>query len=266
VKATGKTLDSSTFKKLMAAAGVQVLAGSETGDPSGRGWTEFGDIDTYGHDHGGKTARHIEDQLRELEQRVTELIHAGWKRVRIATDHGWLLVPGGMPPAKVPAGLAESRWGRCALLKTTSKLDLPSLPWAWDPTVEVTYAPGVCAFYANKEYAHGGLTLQECYTPVLTVALDQPTQVGSIESLKWVGLRCKVTIQTLAPGLRLDLRTKVADASTSLIEAPKEVREDGTCSVVVLDDLSEGTAAFAVLLASGGTVLDKRTTTIGGDS
>jgi len=121
VKSTGRLLDGATFRKLMAQAGVQVLDGSGTGDPRGRGWTEFGDIDKYGHEHGCKTARHVEDQLRELEQRVAELLAAGWERVRITTDHGWLLVPGGMPTAKVPAGLAESRWGRCALLKTTSK-------------------------------------------------------------------------------------------------------------------------------------------------
>ncbi|HEX8820308.1 MAG TPA: BREX-1 system phosphatase PglZ type B, partial [Archangium sp.] len=266
VKATGKTLDSVTFRKLMAAAGVQVLEGTEVGNPSGRGWTEFGDIDKYGHKHGCKTARHVDDQLRELEQRVAELLAAGWKRVRIATDHGWLLVPGGMPPAKVPAGLAESRWGRCAVLKATSKADLPALPWAWDETVEVTYAPGVGAFYANTEYAHGGLTVQECYTPVLTVTLDKPNVDGSIDELRWLGMRCKVKVSSSASGLVVDLRRKVADAASSLALGPKTVGADGTCSVPVADPDLAGTAAFVVLLAPDGTVLDKKPTTIGGDA
>ena len=266
VKTTGKMLDSATFRKLMDAVGVQMLEGNATGDPSGRGWTEFGDIDKYGHKHGCKIARHVHDQLRELEQRVAELLAAGWKRVRIATDHGWLLVPGGMPPAKVPAGLADSRWGRCAMLKATSKADLPTLPWAWNESVEVTYAPGVCAFYANTEYAHGGLTVQECYTPVLTVALDKPSVTGSITELKWVGMRCKAKLTTTASGLRFDLRAKVADAGTSLLDTPRTVGADGTCSVPVADDSKAGTAAFAVLLAPDGTVLDKRPTTVGGDA
>jgi hypothetical protein len=267
VKATGRTLDSATFRKLMATRGVQILEGNGTGEPSGRGWTEFGDIDKYGHKHGCKTARHINEQLRELEQRVGELLAAGWKAVRITTDHGWLLVPdGGMPPAKVPAGLAESRWGRCAVLKTTSKADLPSLPWSWDQTIEVTYAPGVCAFYANTEYAHGGLTVQECYTPVLTVRRDAPAVTGTIDAVKWLGMRCKVRVTCSAPGLQIDLRSKVADASTSLLDSPKGLAHDGACSVVVPDETKEGTAAFAVLLALDGAVIHKWPTTIGGDA
>jgi hypothetical protein len=266
VKATGKALDSATFRKLMTTSGVQILEGNDTGDPSGRGWTEFGDIDKYGHKHGCKTARHIDEQLRELEQRVSELLTAGWKVVRITTDHGWLLVPGGMPSAKVPAGLAESRWGRCAVLRTTSKADLPSLPWSWDHAIEVTYAPGVCAFYANTEYAHGGLTVQECYTPVLTVRRDRPPVSGAIDELKWISMRCKFKVSSTASGLRIDLRSKVADSSTSLLDAPKNVAGDGTCSVVVPDEAKEGTAAFAVLLALDGTVIQKRPTTIGGDT
>jgi hypothetical protein len=267
VKSTGKPLDGANFRKLMASAGVQILDGNETGDPIGRAWTEFGDIDKYGHQHGSKTARHVDEQLRELEQRVAELLAAGWAKVRVTTDHGWLLVPGGMPAAKVPAGLAESRWGRCAMLKPNAKADLPKLPWSWDALVEVTYAPGVCAFYAGTEYAHGGLTLQECYTPVLTVELDAPAVSGKLGELKWVGLRCKTSVTSSAMGLRIDIRTKVADPQGSLLDdkQPKPVAADNTCSMLVPDESKQGTAAFVVLLAPDGTVLDKKSTTIGGD-
>lgn len=267
VTAAGKVLDSATFGKLMLAAGVQVLGGNDTGDPSGRAWTEFGDIDKYGHKHGCKTARHVEDQLRELEQRVAELLAAGWKRVRVTTDHGWLLLPGGLPATSLPGWLTDARWQRCALAKATSQVDLPSLPWAWDPQVSVAFPPGVDAFSIqtgnSREYAHGGLTLQECYTPVLTVSLDRPAEDGKLGDLKWIGLRCKATVETTATGLRLDLRAKVADAGSSHLDAPKAVGADGAVSVLVPDDGKEGTAAFAVLLAPDGTVLDKRNVTIG---
>jgi hypothetical protein len=270
VAATGKVLDSATFGKLMAAAGVQVLGGNDTGDPSGRAWTEFGDIDKYGHKHGCKTARHVDEQLRELEQRIAELLGAGWKQVRVTTDHGWLLVPGGLPTTELPGWLTDARWQRCALAKATSQVDLPSLPWAWDPQVSVAYPPGVDGFSIqtgnSREYAHGGLTLQECYTPVLTVSLDRPAVDGKLGELKWVGLRCKATVQTTAAGLRLDLRAKVADASSSLLDVPKAFGSDGTAAALVADDSKEGTAAFAVLLAPDGAVLDKRPTTIGGDA
>jgi hypothetical protein len=188
----------------------------------------------------------------------------------VTTDHGWLLVPGGLPTTSLPAWLTDARWQRCALAKATSQVDLPALPWAWDSHVPVAYPPGVDAFSIqtgnSREYAHGGLTLQECYTPVLTVSLDRPAVDGKLGDLKWVGLRCKATVQTTASGLRLDLRAKVADASSSLLDAPKAIGADGTASVLVPDDGKEGTAAFAVLLAPDGSVLDKRPTTIGGDA
>ena len=285
VRATGKVLDSATFTKLMSAAGVQVLSGNATGEPGGRGWTEFGDIDKYGHKHGCKTARHVEDQLRELEQRVAELLTAGWKQVRITTDHGWLLVPGGLPPLTLPSWLAESRWQRCAIAKATSQVDLPSLPWAWDPTVAVAFPPGVDAFSIqtgnSREYAHGGLTLQECYTPVLGVSFDRPAMDGKFGELKWVGLRCKAAVQTTATGLRVDLRARVADpassfllpekglsASEGVVYGPKTISADGNVSLPVSDVDGDrfGSAAFAVLLAPDGTVLDKRPTTIGGEA
>ncbi len=270
VAATGKVLDSATFNGLMVAQGVQMLGGNETGNPTGRAWTEFGDIDKYGHKHGCKTARHVHEQLRELEQRIDELLDAGWKRVRVTTDHGWLLVPGGLPQLALPGWLTDARWQRCALAKATSQVDLPSIPWAWDPNVSVAFPPGVDGFSIqtgnSREYAHGGLTMQECYTPVLTVALDRPAVDGTLGELKWVGLRCKTTVQTTASGLLLDLRTKVADTSSSVLDAPKAVGAKGTVSVLVPDDRREGTAAFAVLLAPDGRVLDKRSTTIGGDA
>lgn len=270
VIATGKVLDSASFNKLMAAAGIQLLGGNETGDPAGKAWTEFGYIDKYGHMHGCKTARHVEDQLRELEQRVAELLAAGWRQVRITTDHGWLLVPGGLPTTSLPGWLADARWQRCALAKATSQVELPALPWAWDPLVSVAYPPGVDAFSIqtgnSREYAHGGLTLQECYTPVLTVSLDRPAVDGKLGDLRWVGLRCKATVLGGASGLRLDLRAKVSDAGSSLLDAAKPVGDDGGVSVIVSDDGKEGTAAFAVLLAPDGAVLDKRSVTIGGDT
>jgi hypothetical protein len=266
ITATGKTLDSVAFQKLVELAEVQVLEGNETGDPSGRAWTEFGDIDKYGHKHGCKTARHVADQLRDLEQRIQELLDAGWQRVRVTTDHGWLLVPDGMPTVSIPAGTYESRWGRCAVLKASTRADLPTLPWSWDTTQAVTYAPGITAFRASTEYAHGGLTLQECYTPVLTLSRAASAHTGAIDAVKWVGLRCKATVTTSAPSARLDLRTKVNDPTTSLLDAPRAVGLDGTASMLVARDDLEGTAAFMVLLAADGAVLAKRSTTLGGDA
>jgi hypothetical protein len=56
-------------------------------------------------------------------ERVEELIQAGWRRFRIVTDHGWLLLPGGLPKTELPMHQVETRWGRSAILK-----DLPLAP------------------------------------------------------------------------------------------------------------------------------------------
>ena len=56
------------------------------------------------------------------------LLLAGWRKVRVVTDHGWLLMPGGLPKTDLPAFLTESRWTRCATLKSTAATHLPTVP------------------------------------------------------------------------------------------------------------------------------------------
>jgi hypothetical protein len=118
VAATGKVLTAERFRQLLAEHGYQVLAAGETGDPAGMAWTELGDLDHYGHMQGWKLAWRVDEVVREFVDRLTALLEAGWKQVRVVTDHGWLLMPGGLPKIDLPAFLAESRWGRCATLKT----------------------------------------------------------------------------------------------------------------------------------------------------
>ncbi len=71
-------------------------------------WCEFGDIDHEGHDRGWKLAKHIDALILEITDRITELLAAGWKRVRVVTDHGWLLLPGGLPKIDLPSALADN--------------------------------------------------------------------------------------------------------------------------------------------------------------
>ena len=52
----GAAATQEALKRLMADAGWQYLTEVATGDPSGRGWTEGGDIDTLGH-NAGRQAR-----------------------------------------------------------------------------------------------------------------------------------------------------------------------------------------------------------------
>jgi hypothetical protein len=43
-------------------------------------------------------------------------------------------------------GLTETRWGRCALIKEGATTDLLHLPWRWNPSIFIAYAPGISFF------------------------------------------------------------------------------------------------------------------------
>jgi hypothetical protein len=267
VAESGKTLTADRFRQLLLDQGHQALAEQEAGDPTGTAWTEVGSIDRYGHDQGWKLAWRIPEELRRLVDRVAALLAAGWKAVRIVTDHGWLLVPGGLPKTELPAYLTETRWGRCAILKSGSKVPLPTVPWHWNEQVMVASAPGVSCFFAGKEFDHGGLSLQECVVPRLTVRMaESAAPQVAIAEVKWAGLRCRIRVEGEPKGLRVDLRTKINDKASSVLkeDGTQRVKPDGTAAVVVEDDSLIGTAATVVLVGDKGRVIAKQLTTIGG--
>lgn len=264
VAKSGKPLNSHHFRKLLEAAGWQVLAPLDTGDPRGRAWVECGDSDHDGHQHGLRLARDLDYSLTNIVERLRELMEAGWTRFRIVTDHGWLLVPGGLPKAELASFAAETRWGRCAVLKETMAGTPLTLGWDWCPEVQIAMAPGIASFIAGREYAHGGLSLQECRIPVITLeqkAGTAPVQV-EIRQITWRGLRCQIDIEPPLSGLRADLRTKPALAESSVAASPK-VLDGGKASLVVPEDALEGSAAIVVILNEQGDVIQKAATTIG---
>ena len=259
-------LTAEAFRNLLENQGYQILSGEDTGqNPGGLGWTELGQIDSYGHEHGIKLALHLEGELAALASRIKALLDAGWARVQVVTDHGWLLLPGGLPKAHLPEHLTDLRKGRCARLKDGARSDYFSLPWHWDHTVNIAFAPDIQCFEAGKEYEHGGLSLQECFTPLLVVQAPRGPAVDvSISEVKWRGLRCQVKISPANINLKVDLRTRAADTSTSLLTAPKTLDDQGLASLVVeADDLS-GTAAFIVVLDPSGQLCAQTLTQIGG--
>ena len=104
-------------RSLMAKQGLQVLDSVETGDPSGRAWAEAGEIDHRGHDVGIRIVEYLDEEVERIARRTRELLAAGWQRVEIITDHGWLLMPGAMPKVDLPVATTEKKKGRCARLK-----------------------------------------------------------------------------------------------------------------------------------------------------
>lgn len=264
IKNDGKELTSERFKQLLAEYGCQVLNDNKPVQPDGVAWQEYGRIDSTGHKEGWKLAKRVPEELDGLLEAISGLLEAGWKRVRVVTDHGWLLMPGGLPKLDLPKYLVETRWGRCALIKQGAHSDLPSVPWHWDNAVHVAVPPGIAAFKASLEYVHGGLSVQECLVPELIVSSAAPVETEiAISSVKWLGLRCRVQTNPGAVGLMADIREGIADKTTSLVAKPKEIEPDGQTSLLILDDHKSGAKATVVLVDASDTVVAKFPTVIG---
>ncbi|MBP6652493.1 MAG: BREX-1 system phosphatase PglZ type B [Xylophilus sp.] len=265
VAADGKPLSGHNFRKLLTEHGVQPLDKHQTGNPQGQAWTEAGDLDHYGHEHGLRLARDLDTQLDQVVERVNELVEAGWKRIRVVTDHGWLLMPGGLPKSELPKHQTETRWGRCAVLKGSAHGTPLTFGWDWCKDVQVAYAPGVSSFIAGAEYAHGGISLQECLVPVLQLDCGGVAAGPiTIQSVTWKGLRCTVVVEGAAQGQRVDIRNKAALASSSLALSDKPL-DGGKASLAVPDDEHMGAAAVVVVLSAEGEVLQQQATTVGGN-
>ena len=257
------------FKKLLNAAGWTILNRTDNGDGQGLAWCEFGDIDHEGHIRGWKLAKHLDAMIEEISERIHELLAAGWNQVRVVTDHGWLLLPGGLPKIELPAVLADTKWGRCAALKPGAVSDERLFPWYWNPDHSFALADGVSCYKKGEEYAHGGLSLQECLTLQLTVTRGEPAltlaQV-SFTDIVWQGLRCKIAVEGDYSGLSLDIRSQAGNSASSLVVGVKELKGNGAASVVVENEDMEGREAMLVLIDDKGTLVAQAATRIGGDN
>ena len=260
----GQPLTTDRFRKLLSSAGYEVLSAGETGDPAGLGWTEDGSLDKLGHDLKGRLAGQVEEQVELLLERVQSLFAAGWRTLRIVTDHGWLWLPGGLPKVDLPHYLTESRWARCAAVKGGSTVDVPTTPWYWNGDERIALAPGTACFKAGYEYAHGGLSPQESIIPVIEV-MASPAVGGpaAIKAISWAGMRCRVRVDGDGFGLRIELRTKVNDHATALCDA-REVDSDGNASLLVEDEDREGTSVVVVALDADGRPVTQTATIVGG--
>jgi hypothetical protein len=160
------------LRRAIQAVGYTLVDADAPAFASGRGWAEFvDDIDSDGHNKGLRLAEEAPRHVAKLAQTVQRLLGAGWHRVRIVTDHGWLLLPGALPKVELPAKLTETKWARCAVVKdAAAAVDAMTLPWSYGPSVRIALAPGIGAFRAGQVYDHGGLTLQECVVPVVDVS------------------------------------------------------------------------------------------------
>ena len=267
IEGTGHPAHAGRLRDSMARVGVEILEKDEyrmgLGVEQGA-WSEIGKIDEFGHKLNVHLVQHIDAELNAITSRVEALLSAGWRKVRLVTDHGWLLLPGGLPKVDIPASVVESKWARCAVVKGESTSTVPTYPWYWNPMIQVASPPGIGAFRTNNEYAHGGVSLQECVVPELIVERGVTAVSASIHSVSWRGMRCRIGVETGSLGISVDLRQNWRQPETSLAVA-KQLDAKGEASLAVVDDQHEGAAATVVVLDSTGRVLDRRPTTVGED-
>ncbi|SEQ40315.1 hypothetical protein SAMN05421693_1291 [Ectothiorhodospira magna] len=147
------------LRRLLHEKGWQYLEEGDAGDPSSNAWLQSGDIDKEGHVKGLKLAARIDTLLDEVVERSEELMAAGWRKIRIVTDHGWVLTPRPMSKVDLPKHLTETRWSRCAVIKDSVDTGYQQVGWYWNSAVSIAMAPGVCSFKAGQHYDHGGLSL-----------------------------------------------------------------------------------------------------------
>ena len=261
--ATGTPLKTARFRVMISALGFDYVAADGVGDPGRCAWTEIGAFDSHGHSEGKKLAWRVEEQLADVKHRIKQLLEAGWSHIHVLTDHGWLLMPGGLPKLDLPKHLTQSKWGRCATPQEGAKHNFPETPWFWDSSLPIVLAPGIGCFINGHEYSHGGLTLQEALLPVLdiTAAKMAAETKPRLISLKWKGLRLVANFAQ-SNGLLLDLRTQAAAPETSKLPGKQSlpVPADGEISVLLLDDGKEnsdliGSDALLVLATPAGKVI-----------
>ena len=269
ITTSGQPATASRLRDAMARTGTVIVDDDQTSmavSSDGGGWTETGKLDTLGHSLNALLVRQIDPEVDALVDRIGALLTAGWSRVRVVTDHGWLLLPGGLPKVELSPHLVATKWSRCAAVKGGSTPDIPTYPWYWNPILRIASPPGIGAFVANTEYAHGGISLQECVVPELVVERGEAAVAATITGISWRGMRCRVTVESNAAGLQVDLRRNWKQAASSIVAAVKELGSNGETSLAVADDKHEGAAASVVVFDTSGRVLDYKPTTVGEDA
>ena len=175
--------------------------------------------------------------------------------------------------ANVPVFVLEYLLGKycassdAAAIKGDSQVPVPTAAWSWNPSEQFATPNGAACFNTGGSYAYaqGGISLQECLTPVQVVSGGADgAPAAAITEISWKGLRCNLEVSGGTAGMTADLRREAA-GGPSVATAAKPV-DDGGARLLVEDDELEGAAVVAVLLSPDGRVIAQRRTVVGGEA
>ena len=192
--------DLETLKKADLGDQVQLLVVRST------------EIDAAGESMGPESLHLLSHLIRNILRGLDRVRRLGFTRAVIATDHGFLLQPSKVAGGTIakPEGVWEAAGSR-HLLGEGSKnasvkaFDAASIGISGYEKLFVT-PNGLGCFSGGSRYVHGGLSLQECALPVVTV--DFPAQAPKKAAFGvTLGYRGGMTrkITTMRPSLDLSV-------------------------------------------------------------
>ncbi|MET4118812.1 hypothetical protein ABIB85_005441 [Bradyrhizobium sp. JR1.5] len=264
---SGKPATADVLRKAMLARSVQVLereAIMPPEKPTSIGYAECGNIDHDGHGMGLRLAGQLALEVTRIAEYVLALRAAGWPRVRIVTDHGWLLIPGGLEVVRLPPSAVIAKGSRAAILQDAAAAELAFLPWHWDRSVRIAMPPGAEAFRAGEVYTHGGLSPQECVIPDITVGdggESSPSKGVRISAIIWRRLRLTVELTVELSDVTIEVRRKERDPASRVDVG--STTEGARARLTISDEVEEGDPVLVVLVDRHGSIIDARATRVG---
>ena len=207
------------------APATRSSATARRGDPPGRAWTEHGDIDELGHKQHGEAARAARRRGRSRSSSASRRCWrpAGSRSSSSPTTAG-STCPAGCPKVELPQSphQGRARCARAARARLAEGAQAPgaTVPWHWDPTCGWPSRRASPRSSAGTVYEHGGVSPQECVTPVITVRgrrrRRRPVSAVTVSLARACGRMSRVDGRT-ARGTVVDIRRKAGDPATSLI-------------------------------------------------
>jgi hypothetical protein len=263
---SGQPATADVLRKAMLARGIQVLdhgSAIPPEKPTSIGYAECGNIDHDGHVVGLRLAAQVQTEVARIAEYVVALKAAGWPRIRIVTDHGWLLMPGGFEPIRLPASTVIAKGCRAAILHEEAAAELAFLPWHWDKSVRIAMPSGAEAFRAGEVYSHGGLSPQECVIPDIAVGNGESQTLGTarIATINWRRLRLTVELAGELTDVTIEVRRKERDPSSRVDVG--SAMEGTRARLTVSDEVEEGDRVLVVVVDRHGSVIDARATRVG---
>jgi hypothetical protein len=173
-------------------------------------------------------------------------------------------MPGNLPKVALGAGLTEpdAKRTRYARLKPGASTNHAQAAWSWNHDVRLAMAPGASSFFAAYEYAHGGVSPQECVVPVIDVEPMTARRAVEIVHFEWRGLRLRVEASG-GGGLKVDLKLGSDPSGESLLPGVRRLDPEGFTSFPVSDD-HEGESALLVIVDDDGRVVARKSLMVGG--